>query len=91
MPKEHFAKGFHYFMKICVDTIEKLSTHNDSNLKRERERDRERETTYSERMKYMISNLKEMDVKLRLLFMGEELNQTFKSIFCITNIQSIDF
>ena len=43
MPKEHFAKGFHYFMKICVDTIEKLSTHNDSNLKRERERERERE------------------------------------------------
>ena len=84
MPKEHFAKGFHYFMKICVDTIEKLSTHNDSNLKRERER--KRETTYSERMKYMISNLKEMDVKLRVLFMGEELNQTFKSIFCITNI-----
>ena len=84
MPKEHFAKGFHYFMKICVDTIEKLSTHNDSNLKRERER--KRETTYSERMKYMISNLKEMDVKLRVLFMGEELNQTFKSIFCITNV-----
>ena len=80
MPKEHFAKGFHYFMKICVDTIEKLSTHNDSNLKR-RERERKRETTYSERMKYMISNLKEMDVKLRVLFMGEELNQTFKSIF----------
>ena len=84
MPKEHFAKGFHYFMKICVDTIEKLSTHNDSNLKRERER--ERETSYCERMKYMISNLKEMDVKLRVLFMGEELNQTFKSIFFITNI-----
>ena len=45
MPKEHFAKGFHYFMKICVDTIEKLSTHNDSNLKRrvnEREREREK-------------------------------------------------
>ena len=77
MPKEHFAKGFHYFMKICVDTIEKLSSHNDSNLKR---RERKRETTYSERMKYMISNLKEMDVKLRVLFMGEELCQTFQSI-----------
>ena len=89
MPKEHFAKGFHYFMKICVDTIEKLSSHNDSNLKR-RERVK-RETTYSERMKYMISNLKEMDVKLRVLFMGEELNQTFKTIFCITNIYYIYF
>ena len=32
--------------------------------KRERERERERETTYSERMKYLISNLKEMIVKL---------------------------
>ena len=87
MPKEHFAKGFHYFMKICVDTIEKLSSHNDSNLKRREERERvKRETTYSERMKYMISNLKEMDVKLRVLFMGEELNQTFVSMFYIANI-----
>ena len=47
-------------MKICVDTMEKLSS-NDSNLKMQ---ERERETTYSERMKYLISNLKEMIVKL---------------------------
>ena len=45
--------------------MEKLSS-NDSNLKmQERAREREeRETTYSERMKYLISNLKEMIVKL---------------------------